>query len=214
MHTLEKFLPQLCEQSRKGETCVHGKARIHARLHGMRAQGSGAEGMDRADGRPRQLRQSTSGLFLDPLPVEPLGEVSKGAIGLLARVQYARARGLCERCQAHQPGLEALPHLQRGLLGEGDGGQLPQRQSLLDDLVEDALDQQAGLSRPRPGDDHQVALVGGDRAASGFQVRLTPRLAHQSGSPCSSKYSRKGAALRTLSSLGGWALRQATTYAQ
>jgi hypothetical protein len=125
MRTLEKFLPQLCEQSGKSETRVHGKARIHARLDGMRAQGSGAEGVDRADGGPRKLRQSASGLSLDPLPVEPLGEVSKGAIGFLARVQHARARGLCERCQAHQPGFEALPHLQRGLLGEGDGGQLP-----------------------------------------------------------------------------------------
>ena len=59
-------------------------------------------------------------------------------------------------------------HLGRRLVGEGDGKDLEGRHALLLDHVRDAMGQDAGLSRARPGHDEQRPTLVDDRVVLGW----------------------------------------------
>ena len=60
---------------------------------------------------------------------------------------------------------DALLHLARGLVGEGDGEDLPGRRAALGEQVGDAVGEHPGLARPGAGDDQQRPALVHDRGA-------------------------------------------------
>ena len=59
--------------------------------------------------------------------------------------------------------LDALAHLARRLVGEGDGEDAPRRDAALADQVRDAMRQRARLARAGAGEDQQRAVAVQDR---------------------------------------------------
>ena len=93
-------------------------------------------------------------------------EVLGVAQALPVDAEHAHAHGVeradphAARAQtAHEP-VEALAHLAGGLVGEGDGEDVPGHDAEVLDHVGDAVREHAGLARPRAGEDEQGPLGG------------------------------------------------------
>ncbi len=149
--------PQLLQPLAVGlkEGLVHpGLPRRHAVFHpGDALEQSTGTGPAALGGQ--ELRRQRQGLPLVQQPHVPQKLQAEGVEG--ADVEPGGGP------LAPQPGLQAGAQLPGGLIGEGDGGDLPGQHPLLPDEPGHPVRQGFGLARPRPGGDGHHRLRGRDR---------------------------------------------------
>ena len=214
--------PHLLEDLRPRAPLVHLEPHVDPGQGMSPPEELGGKRVDGADARAVEGLRGPGRALGDDLRRDLLADPGEHAVGLLPGV---RRNALLEDIgDPVERLLDALPELGRGLHRERDRGDPVEGGACLEDVMEDALDEEARLPRPRPGGDDEALLesargveafrgIGGSHGSppsSAAPSALTSAIVRRFPSfrLASRKSARRGSRSRR-SRVGGWDFLQA-----